>query len=800
MKVLLSSLQEYIDLNMSPKEIGDLLTMAGLEVDGIVDAASGFDGIIVAKVIEVHPHPNADKLRIAQVFDGKQTLQVVCAASNCRAGLKTAFAPIGASLHDEEGKPWKIKKGKLRDVESFGMLCAADELGLEESSEGIMELPDDSLEGTDLKSLFNETVFEISITPNLGHCLSVLGIARELSALLNIPLKRKSYLPKENHSDPIDKAIDVLIEDKDQCHRFACALVRGVKVGPSPEWLKKKLELCGIRSINNVVDIGNFVMLELGQPMHMFDYECIAGHKLIVRASVNESTLETLDDVARNVPKGVILVCDADKPLSFAGVMGGKSSSVTEMTRNVLIEAAYFTPQAIRKSCKLLGLRSESSYRFERGIDADGTPHALYYAAKLLSEISGGSVAAGLCDRKSHMPAHKEITCRLKTVQTILGLEISLHEVIEIFKRLQIAIVHEGEDFVRVKPPSYRHDLNIEYDLVEEVGRIYGYNNLPRKPARYSSSTVGDTPMFTFENQVRDCLMSEGLQEWITCDLISPELAELTIERTLDSDAIIRVRHPSSIDQSVLRPNLLASLLPIVKRNQDFQIFDLNVFEIGHNHFHISGKYHERTQAGILLCGKRSPHHWDIKPADVDFYDVKGLVENFCAGLGIQGLSFQASHLHNFHPGRQARVYIGKVPVGLIGEIHPDHLKVLDIKQRVYYAEIDLIDIYPYVRKEFSVRTPAQFPGSERDWTLSLKEWVPVQQVLDAVETVRSPILESITLLDLYKSERIGKDKKNATFRFFYRDRSKTISLEAVEAEHQKLIEKVAEKLRDFII
>jgi phenylalanyl-tRNA synthetase beta chain len=796
MKIPLSWLKDYLTFNCSAKEIADILTLAGIEVDAVKALPLAFDGVVVGEVRAAAPHPNADRLKIATVFDGKEELQVVCAAPNCRSGIKVALARIGATLEGEGGKPHKIKKGKLRDVESFGMLCAAEELKLGGKEEGILELPETFVVGTDLAEYYAETIFEISLTPNLGHCLSLLGIARELAAQLQIKVKKPETQVKEDSTLPIEKLIQVTIEDKTQCNRYACRIVKNVKVGPSPDWMQRRLESAGIRSINNLVDISNYVMLEYGQPLHIFDYDALRGKQIIVASKTPYPAMTTLDGVLREIPEGTLMISDAEGPIAFAGVIGGEDSAVTATTTTILIEAAHFSPAAIRRSSKKLDLRTDSSHRFERGVDHQTLPDVLDRAAYLVQEIAGGNVATGQINRETAAFVPTKILCRTERVNQLLGTRLSTGEIGGFFKRLEMQITKQADNCLEVIVPSYRNDLKTEIDLVEEVARIYGYNNIELKPPRYTSSNMDNAPIYLFEREVRELLVRSGLQELHTCDLISPTMAQLTLERTLSKESLIHVLHPSSIDQSVLRITLLPGLLEVVKNNFNQQTFTINGFEVGRIHFKERNQFLEPSMAAILQTGTSTPYHWNPKPRAVDFFDLKGKAESFLQGLGIENFYFEPAHLHNFHPGRQARIRCGEIFVGALGEVHPTLLRTLDIKERVYFAEFNLQDLYALRKKQSRVKELSLYPGSERDWTLTLDEELPIDTFLNAVKEVPSRLLEKIYLLDLYKSEQIGKDKKNATFRFLYRDKEKTIALETVEREHARITQEVAKKLK----
>jgi len=797
-KAPLSWINEFLDRPLSAKEAADRLTLLGIEVEKIEETPVAFQGVVVGKVRAAAQHPNADRLRVATVFDGTQEHQVVCGAPNCRAGITVAFAPIGASLKDREGKVFKIKKGKLRDVESFGMICSEEELGLPQAAPGtIMELPEEYAAGTDFSSYYADPVLDISLTPNLGHCLSMLGIARELAASLSSAAKRPAVVFRELAS--VKNTVDVSVEDLVETPRYCCRTILGITVGPSPDWLAAKLQKCGLRSINNVVDAANFVMMELGQPLHVFDKDAIAGGKIVVSAKTPYKSLITLDSKEREIPPNTILVCDAEKPLAIAGIMGGLSSSATEKTKNIVIEAAVFSPSFIRKSSRLLDLKTDSSSRFDRGIDPAQVPFALDRAAALIQQVAGGEVASGRIDIKKEEFRPKTIACRLKRVNEMLGTELSLNEAVSFLSRLEMRCHVQNGDVLHVEVPTYRNDISVEIDLVEEIARIFGYNNLVRKSPRHISSPLTDAPIYTFEKQVRGLLLAEGLQECITCDLISPALAQMTLEKGLPEGSTISVLHPRSADQSVLRTSLLPGLLQVVKNNDSRQVEDFSAFEVGRIHFKEGSEFKEQTCAGIVLTGKNRPWHFDRKPEEADFFDLKGIVENLLEACGIEKVSFEPSHLHSLHPWRQAKVSIRGAAAGVVGEVHPGLLQELSLERRVYFAELNLHDLFP-LRKGRRFSELAVFPGSERDWTVSLKESVPLSEVFQALQRLRPEFLESFRLLDLYQSEQIGKDRKNATFRMFYRDPKKTIDIETVERQHQKLTQAVAEKLKDSII
>lgn len=786
MRVPLSWLKEYVKLDLSTENLADVMTLAGLEVDSVERTPFTFSKVIVGEIKEVNPHPNADKLKVAQVFDGTETLQVVCGDPTCKAGTKTAFAQIGATLEIDE-KPLKIKRSKLRDVESFGMLCTEKELGLSEYGDSIMNLGDDAPVGTELTELFGDTIIEVSLTPNLGHCMSMLGMARDLAALLDQKAKRPMFDVKEG-GDKINTIVEV--KDPENCYRYSCRLIRGVKVGPSPSWMKTRLENAGVRSINNIVDVTNYVMLEMGQPLHAFDYKKISGGKIVVESTEAEITFETLDGNKRKIPPGILMIHDSTRPVAVAGVMGGANSEVQDDTTDILLEAAHFNPSAVRKGSKCLGLRSESSARFERGVDYEMITMALDRAASLIQ----GEVAPGKVDIEAKPPKKRTLKLRPSRTNQILGTELSKSEIESFFKRLEMEVKSSGET-LEVTIPSYRNDIHYEIDLIEEVARIFGYNNIKKREARVVNSPLPHAPIYLLENQVRSQLIGAGLQEFLTCDLISPELAEIAVEKGLGEKEEIHVLKPSSVDQSILRTSLLPGMLQAVKHNFDRQNYHISAFEMGRVHFKDGEHFKERATAAILLTGKRRPHHWGVKPEDVDFFDLKGIMENLMEAFLIKGARFNKASLKSFHPGKQAEIHVGDLRLGVLGEVHPDRLQRLGIEERVFFAQIDLHDLYEVKGGDKQMTPLPQYPGSDRDWTLSLKKELPIGKVFDAIESIPSKLLKKASLIDLYESEKLGPNQKNVTFRFLYRNDRQTVEQSQVDKEHERITAEITKKL-----
>lgn len=800
MLIPLSWIKEYLDLNLSPAEIAKILTMAGLEVDSYKTIDLGVENVVVGHVLQVDKHPNADKLCVATVTDGQEVYQVVCGAPNCRPGIKTALARLGATLKGADGQTFTIKKSKLRGVESSGMLCAADELNLSSEGEGILELPESAQPGTPIQELFSDTIFEISLTPNLSHCSSIIGVVRELSAATGLPM-REPHISLKEGGEAINQLTKVNILDTEACPRYTCRLIRNIKVGPSPDWLKMRLEKSGLRSINNVVDVTNYVLLEMGHPLHAFDFDRLEGKEIIVKKASEGMTFRTLDDKERQLSHQDLMICDAKQPVALAGVMGGMNSEVNQDTQNILLESAYFDPVTIRKTSKRLGLQTDSSKRFERGTDPNGLIASLDRAAMLIQQVAGGEIAAGAIDTKSRDFPEKVIVCRLNRLNQLLGIVLGQGEVEDIFRRLRFGYNWNGQDSWDVRVPTYRVDVQAEIDLIEEVARLYGYDNIKKTASRYVTSQLPHAPIYLFEQEMRNRLIAEGLQEFLTCDLIGPSLLDvIQQDQALQPESMVHVMNPTSVEQSILRTSLLPGLLQVVKYNVDHQNHHISGFEIGRIHFKESeSQFNEQSVAAIVLSGKSRPQDWAQKPHDYDFYDLKGIVENLLKEIGVTDYKFKNLGMQIFHSGRQASIFVDSLEIGSIGEIHPAIQRRLDVPQRILFGEFNLHDLMQVAKRKDKVKSLALYPGSERDWTLTIKTSVPFADVMRLIRSQEASLLESAALIDIYRSDKLGPEYQNITLRFVYRDLTKTIEQEVVDKEHQRLTQTVVQQLGDAI-
>lgn len=794
MRIPYSWLQDYLSLSpLTPDEIAKLLTMAGLEVDHLEKVGENLRSIVVGKVLETEKHPNADKLTVALVTDGQETYQIVCGAPNCRPGMKTALARVGTVIGSGENA-FAIKKTKLRGVESSGMLCGEDELGLGSDTQGIIEISQAIPEGTSLFDLYADTYFDISLTPNLSHCTSIMGVARELSAILDKPL-RLPEINKSDCGDTIDNYLTVQVADKEACPRYGCRMIRNVKVAPSPRWLSQRIEKCGLRSVNNIVDVTNYVLLEMGHPLHAFDYDRLEGQKIIVRQAVEGELLETLDGKERSLKESMLMICDGSKPVAIGGVIGGRNSEISEQTRNIVLECAYFDPMSIRRTSKQLALQTDASKRFERGTDPNQIQLVLDRAAMLIEQVAGGKVIAGMIDSKGKEFPESIIACRLKRINRIIGREFSRGEVEEIFSRLKFSCKWDGQEQFSVWVPTYRCDIKEEIDLIEEVARLYGYDHIPRECGHHQASVLPSSPIYLFEKEVRAKLIGEGLQEFLTCDLVGPNLLQIIQDDTTPLESLIKVLNPTSIEQSILRTSLLPGLLQVVKYNFDHQNHNVAGFEVGRIHFREREQFQEQSVMGVILMGEASRPHWDQERRSIDFFDLKGIIENVLGAFGITDYEVRNLGIKTFHSGRQASFFIGSLELGSMGEIHPAIQRRLDLPQRILFAEFNLQDMMKVAKRLEKVSPLAIYPASDRDWTVTVKDSIPFTTLLEVIKAQHSTLLEEVTLKDIYRSEKLGKGNQNMTLHFIYRDPAKTIEQQVVDAEHRRLTEAVTDAL-----
>ncbi len=794
MKISLNWLKEYIDLSdLSTNEIVDKLTMSGLEVEDVTDENELYKNFIVAEVKSVSKHPNADKLSVCEVFDGKENLQVICGAPNVAAGQKVVFAPIGTIIPNGN---FQIKKAKIRGVESNGMICAEDELLLSDDHSGIMVLNENLPAGRPITEALNlnDVIFEIAVTPNRPDALSHIGVARDLSAIFNRDLRIPEINLKES-KHKADEIASVEIIDSVNCPRYSAKIVLNVEVKDSPEWLQNKLTKIGLRPINNVVDVTNFILHEIGQPLHAFDLDLLEGKKIIVKSTNEEKEFVTLDSKLRKLPKGTLMICDAKREVAVAGVMGGENSEINPSTKNILIESAYFNPSSIRRTAKALQLSTDSSYRFERGTDPSITKYAAERAAQLIAEISGGEVAEGIIDVYPKIIERKEIILRYQRVTKILGYEISNGKIHQILSRLGIALKDLDENSLLASVPTFRHDLEREIDLIEEIARVNGYDNIPVVP-KISITLERKIDQQKFEDEVRNIISSLGFYEMINNPLESEWEAKLTGNP-------ISLANPQSVEMSCLRTSLLAGGLNSVKRNLNFGVRNMMLFEIGNvfnkksdSSINTFEDISEKQNLILILSGKEEEKSWLDQEKYFDFYSLKGFVNAFIQKISLDNqltdLYYSSENeLYNYHWTKN----FNNVVVGIGGKVKKEVLNKFDINQDVFVFEFNLTalkQITPEAKKYFE---PPKYPKVIRDFAFIFDKYVQYLDVKNFILKKASKLLKSVELFDIFESESLGRDKKSMAFTLEYYDESRTLTEDEVEKDFNYLISEI---LKEF--
>ena len=780
-------LREWVNPGIDSDDLSAQLTMAGLEVDAMEPVAGEFTGVVVAEIQSAEQHPDADKLRVCQVSDGEQSYQIVCGAPNARPGIKIPMAKVGAVLPGN----FKIKKAKLRGVESFGMLCAEQELGMAEHSDGLMELPADAPLGEDMRYYLglDDRLFELGLTPNRADCLSIRGVAREVAALNTMPFAEPA---QDAAPVSIDDTPRVNITAPEDCARYAARIVRGIRPGvESPLWLQEKLRRSGVRSIDAVVDITNFVMLELGQPMHAFDLSAIAGG-ICVRHAADGESLTLLDGQTLSLRSDSLVIADDDKALALAGIMGGEQSAVSSETTDLLLESAFFTPENLAGRARSYGLHTDSSHRFERGVDDALVERAMERATGLILEICGGQAGPVVVEETAALPLRQEILLREPRIEKMLGMALLAKDVEQILTGLGMSVTRHEQGWL-VTPPSWRFDIAIEVDLLEELARVYGYNRLPVKPV-YSaldispSSETKRSPM-----ELRQQLVSRGYQEVISYSFVDPVLnAELS-----EREDCVTLLNPISADMAQMRDSLLPGLLKTAEYNSKRQQSRLRFFEIGQR-FEPGETLAQIPTLGALLSGRREPESWCASAELLDFFDLKGDLEALMAPAA-EPLSFKAAEHKALHPGQTADIMKGDQRVGRIGALHPSLQAKLDLPNPVYFFEVDLVAL---LNRTVPAFVPvSRYPEVRRDIAVILPRNIAANEVLAAVENAAGDGLVNLKLFDIYEGKGIDPERKSMGLGLTYRDSSRTLNEEevtqSVEAVVRSLQERFGASLRN---
>ncbi len=791
MKVTIDWLKKYVDFDYNADELGHNLTMLGLELEGIEKIQYNFQGIVVGKVLETKKLEKNPHISVCQVDVGDRKVQLICGAPNVTSNLLVPVALPGAIL--PSGK--KIEEIEIYGYRSTGMICSEAELGISHQSEIIMELEDNARIGTDLKEYLGdtETVLELSITPNRPDCLGVIGVAREVAALTKTRVRKPEIKINESEKINVHDFVKVEIRNPESCPRYTARYIENVKIGPSPRWLIQKLEAVGIRTINNVVDITNFVMMETGQPLHAFDYEQISDGKIVVQHAKKGEKFTTLDEKEHELSEERLLICDAEKPVALAGVMGGLNSEISSDTTRILLESAYFNPTNIRRTSKALEISSESSKRFERGVDPEGVIYALNRATQLIQELAGGKVAAGYIDAYPQKIEQKKIELRISRVNGILGSDLDQSETIDLLERLEFSVEKVDENKLIVTAPTFRVDIEREIDLIEEIARLYGYNNIQGSTYSKIPLNISVNKEEKFQQIIRDFIVRLGYNEILMHPLVPFEIAQ-----KFHSETPIKIKNPLSEEMGTLRTSLLIGLLQIAQWNKNRKITDQKLFEVG-NIFYYNDpkavKHAEEKKIALIQTGNVRPNFWQERSRPVTLYDIKGDLLELLSSLKFDNITFRQDDSIDFlDKEKSASVYLGKTKLGVIGLISKKILDLFDIEDEVYVCEIDfhlLLDNYKWEKKAATI---SKFPAVRRDISVVVDQLIPAEKIETHIWESGGKFLRKVELFDVYRGKQIAADKKSFAFSLTFQSNERTLTEAEVDADFQNIIETLKQK------
>lgn len=796
MKISYNWLKQFINIDWNAEKTGELLTDLGLEIEGIETYESvkgGLKGIVVGEVLTCEQHPNADRLKVTTVNIGEaEPVQIVCGAPNVATGQKVPVATIGTTLYTAEGEAWKIKKGKIRGEESHGMICAEDELGLGESHDGIMVLDADLKVGTPAAEIFeveNDEVFEIGLTPNRADAMSHYGVARDLKAGLlqkEVNLELISPSVMSYHVDTRSLKVDVEVQDKEKCPRYCGVTISGVKVETSPSWLQNRLKAIGLSPINNIVDVTNYVLHELGQPLHAFDAGKITGNKVEVKTCEAGTKFTTLDEVVRELHEDDLMICDAEKPMCIAGVFGGIDSGVTEATTNIFLESAYFDPVSVRKTAKRHGLNTDASFRFERGIDPNFTKYALKRAALLITEIAGGEITSDISDAYPNKIEDFQVVLSFDNAKRLIGQEIPKETIKSILTSLDIKINNVTEAGLGLTVPSFRNDVQREADVIEEILRVYGYNNI--KTTEKLNASISNTSRFEdykLQNIIGNQLASQGFFEIMSNSLTSPKYVELSEQ--LNADHNVKMLNPLSNDLEVMRQSLLFSGLEAVSHNINRKRDDLKLFEFGKTYHQYSDNREEHKHLALFVTGNKAQERWNTQTTPSDFFYLKGTIEAVLERLGLNRLKPAPHKTDILSEGMN--LSIGKKTLVEFGLVKKSVLKHFGISQNVLFADFNwdnVLDMAQHNKIKFTAIP--KYPEVRRDFALLLDNSVTFDDIYTIAKQTEKQLLKAVNLFDVYEGKNLPTGKKSYAVSFTLQDENKTLN--------DKQIDKIMNKLQ----
>jgi phenylalanyl-tRNA synthetase beta chain len=798
MKVSISWLSEYIPVKMAVGELADALTMAGLEVDAVWDRYEFLRSVLVGRIIDVFPHPGADRLKLCDVNIGDRMIRVVCGAPNAQKAMTVAAALPGTELPDGT----LLEKCSIRGENSEGMLCSEKELGLGADGSGIMALDASFLPGTPVaKALeLSDWVLDIDLTPNRSDCLCILGIAREVAAIQGGRVQYPDMHFPNTSGNRINSLTSVRIESPEHCPRYAARLVENIAVMPSPFWLQDRLVSVGLRPINNIVDITNFVMMETGQPLHAFDFDELAGQRIIVRCAEEGESFTTLDKKERRLSGNTLMICDGEKPVAIAGVMGGFNSEIRDNTKRVLIESACFSPMSIRKTSKKLGLFTDASHRFERGVDPEKTVWALNRAARLMVDIAHGVLVDGIIDEHPGKSPEKNLSLSVEDTNRTLGTDLDGNKIRSLLESIEFTVSLESDDRLKVTPPSCRMDIARPIDLMEEAARLYGYNHIPTTFPTIMPQANIPSRTYDLRKKIKEIMIGLDFSEAIHYSFMDHRsLDRLNLPDTDFRSRTLRILNPLTEDQTVMRTLLLPGLLQTMHRNLSRQMGNFKLFEIGKT-FISNGQNclpdEIETLAG-LWTGARHGLTWHEPSTSCDFFDLKGSVEGLLRAIHVDSIAFTRVSPEKCiytRPGYSATICAGHVDLGLIGELHPEVIKKHDLRQTAYVFEINLDALLQLVPDSTQALPLPKYPSVMRDVTLIIDNCIESFKILDSFTKLDENLIESVHLFDVFEGELLPRGKKSISFRIIYRSADRTLSDDEVNRLHKDITARIIQQ------
>ncbi|WP_425061231.1 Phenylalanine--tRNA ligase beta subunit [Sporomusa carbonis] len=796
MRASIKWLKDYVDIETTPEKLADMLTMAGIPVASVEYLGQNISGVVTGKVVEIGPHPDADKLSVCKIDIGTEVLTIITGATNVRQGNIVPVATVGAKLPNG----MSIQPTKLRGMMSNGMLCSTEELAIDsklvppEARNGIYILASDTPIGVDIRTALglDDVVLEFELTANRADCFSILGIAREIAVLTGATLKKPMLNLKEAGTEKAASLANIQITEPSLCSRFAARILKDIKVGPSPAWMQHRIQAAGMRPINNIVDVTNFVMLELGQPMHAYDYNLLARHSLVVRKANPGEKLTTLDGVKRELEPDMLVIADAVQAVGIAGVMGGLATEVTANTQNVLLEAAAFRGASIRRTSRALGLRSEASGRFERGVDTANVIRALDRAAKLLEDMGACQVCPGIVDVYPDVQLPKQVSFTPGQINSYLGTDIPVSTMTEILKRLEFD-VDSSADKITVTVPTWRGDVTLPADISEEIARIYGYDNVPSTTPTGNMSQGKQSYTQTIIDKIKLILTGCGFSEVISFSFSHPDvLDKLNIAADSALRRTIEVLNPITDDFPVLRTTLLGGIMDTIVRNLSRKNEDIRIYEIGAVYLPEKLPLEDLPQEPLMLCGaivgKRHAPAWNQMRDMVDFYDAKGSIEAILEGIGITGYTVEPGVNTSLHPGKTAVIKKDGNLLGTVGEVHPQVLDAYEINRKVYLFELNLQHLVKYAAIKPAYQVLPKFPAIARDLAVVLSDNIPAGDVMQAIVTSAGPLLEDVQLFDVYTGQQVPTGSRSLAFSLVFRASDRTLTDVEIDEHYKNII------------